>query len=97
MRRQDVLNLLNQHIDRLRRTFHVKSLALFGSVARDETRADSDVDILVEFDKIVGLRGFMDCRFELEEILGCHVDLVMASALRPSRRPYVESEAIPIA
>ncbi len=94
LRRDQALQLLAAHRDRLRSAYRVKSLAVFGSVARDEARPDSDVDVLVEFDTLVGLRGFMDFRFELEAILGRPVDLVMRSALKPSRRAAVEVEAM---
>ena len=97
MQRDQALELLAAHFERLRTAYHVKSLALFGSVARDQARQDSDVDLLVEFDGLVGLRGFMDCRFELEAILGRPVDLVMRSALKPSRRAGVEAEALRVA
>jgi len=97
MYRDVTLKILAEHADRLRAAYHIKSLALFGSVARDQARPDSDVDLLVEFDRLVGLRGFMDCRFELEAILGRPVDLVMRSALKPSRRAAVEAEAVLVA
>ena len=97
MLREDVLKLLQEHLARLRNRYHIKTLSLFGSVARDEATADSDVDILVEFEGHVGLRGFMDCRFDLEHLLGRKVDLVMASAVKPSRRPHIDAEAIRVA
>ncbi len=97
MHRDQALQLLAFHYKRLHEDYHVKSLALFGSVARDQARQDSDVDVLVEFDRLVGLRGFMDCRFELEAILGRRVDLVMRSAIKPSRREAVEAEALRVA
>ncbi|MEQ8958365.1 MAG: nucleotidyltransferase domain-containing protein [Coleofasciculus sp. C2-GNP5-27] len=46
----------------------VKSLELFGSVARDEAKADSDVDFLVEFSQPIGLLGFSRIRLYLEDI-----------------------------
>lgn len=48
MRRDDVLNMLQVHMANLEQ-FGVASLAVFGSVARDEARPESDIDILVEF------------------------------------------------
>lgn len=54
----------------------VKSLALFGSVARDEAKPDSDVDFLVEFDdRSIDLFGFSRVRLYLQDILGCSVDM----------------------
>ena len=50
-----ILDGLRRHRQDLAARFFVKSLALFGSVARDEAGAGSDVDLLVEFDRPVGL------------------------------------------
>jgi hypothetical protein len=72
----------------------VKSLDLFGSVARDEARQDSDVDFLVEFSKPVGLFGFSRIRLYLEDILGCPVDLGTADTLREHLRKPVLEDAI---
>jgi predicted nucleotidyltransferase len=57
MKRQEVLGILHKHESELRKNFGVQSLSLFGSVARDEARPDSDVDLLVEFNRPVGLSG----------------------------------------
>ena len=57
MQRDDVLKILVDHRDELRQQFGVKSLALFGSVARDEATETSDVDLLVAFARPVGLFG----------------------------------------
>jgi predicted nucleotidyltransferase len=50
MNRNQVLKIIADHRETLARDFGVKSLALFGSVVRDEANAASDVDLLVEFD-----------------------------------------------
>ncbi len=97
MRRDDALQLLNTQATRLRQQYGLKSLSLFGSVARDEAGPRSDVDVLVEFDGPVDLLRFMDCRFDLESVLGCRVDLVMASAVKASRRPHIEAELLRVA
>lgn len=93
MRRDDVLCLLSEHRRELEHA-GVRSLACFGSVARDEARADSDVDILVEFTDRPSFLRYMDLKFYLEELLGRQVDLVTRKALRPQLRARVEREAI---
>jgi predicted nucleotidyltransferase len=93
MRRNEVLRLLSAHRADLRK-FGVRSLAFFGSVARDEARPDSDVDILVEFVKPPGFSRFMDLKFYLEDLLACPVDLVTQKALKPRLRTQIEKEAI---
>ena len=75
----------------------VKSLALFGSVARDEATSASDVDLLVEFSEPPGFDGYMNLKFRLEELLDGRVDLVMNNALKPEMRGAVEKEAIRVA
>jgi len=72
----------------------VRSLDLFGSVARGEAGADSDVDLLVEFDRPVGLFHFFRVQWRLEEILGCRVDLVMRDAVKRQLRDRIFAEAV---
>lgn len=96
MKRDEVLRALSGRRDELRRQYGVRSLALFGSVARDEAAPDSDVDLLVEFDAPPGFDGYMDLKYHLEERLGCRVDLVMKGALKPDARPVVEQEAVDV-
>lgn len=97
MKRDEAIRLLSAHLQELTERFGVRSLALFGSVARDEARPDSDVDVLVEFRKTPGLAEYMSLKFWLEERLAHPVDLVMKGALQPWARPAVEAEAIRVA
>jgi len=57
MQRDDVLKVLTDHRQEVQQQFGVKSLRLFGSVARDEATETSDVDVLVTFARPVGLFG----------------------------------------
>lgn len=93
MGRNEVIAILTTHQAQLRE-FGVKSLALFGSVARNEARLDSDVDLLVEFEKPVGLFTFMRLQRYLEAILGCSVDLGTPDSLKPYLREPVLQEAV---
>ena len=95
MRRDDILAILTSHRDELAR-FHVRSLALFGSAARDESGPDSDIDLLVEFDEAPGLIAFIQLENLLSDLLGTKVDLVMRSALKPRISQRVLAEAIPV-
>ena len=94
MKRDEILKILRAHRDELRKQFGVKSLAVFGSVARGEAGPDSDVDILVEFEGRATFDRYMGLKFFLEDLLGRRVDLVTRKALKPRLRPYVEQEAI---
>lgn len=93
MKRDEVLAILAAHREQLQK-LGVKSLSLFGSVARDEARTDSDVDLLVEFDRVVGLFEFIELRLYLEDILGCSVDLGTQDALREHLREPVLKDLI---
>lgn len=94
MNKADTIRRLQAHKARLAREFGVTDLALFGSVARDDAAATSDIDILVRFDGPATSRRYFGVQFYLEDLLGCSVDLVTDKALRPELRPYIEREAI---
>ncbi len=93
MKRAEVLQLLKQHQREWKR-FGVKSLAVFGSVARDEADAESDVDILVEFEGPVTFDRYMDLKMFLEDLLGRPVDLATVRLLKPRVRARVLEEAV---
>ena len=93
MKRAEVLRLLAEHRDELT-ALGVESLAVFGSVARDEAGPASDVDLLVEFSRPVGLFGFIDPQEHLEAILGTKVDLGMSDGLKPRMRDRVPRELV---
>jgi len=86
---------LRENLQRLRDRF-VRSIAIFGSVARNEATAASDVDLLVEFESghPRGLFEFLSLQGFLEDLLGCRVDLVMRDSLRPELRDRILQEAI---
>lgn len=96
VRRDEVVALLRGRAQDLRR-FRVRSLDLFGSLARDEAQTTSDVDLLVEFDDSPTFDQFMDLKFFLEDLLSRRVDLVTRAALKPRMRPAIEREAVRVA
>jgi predicted nucleotidyltransferase len=96
MGRDDVLTLLAAHRGEIER-LGVGSLRLFGSVARGEASADSDVDILVSFRETPTFSGYMKLRIFLEDLLSARVDLITESGLREGARPFVEKDAIRVA
>ena len=93
MRRADVLQIIAQHAGELRE-LGVRSLSLFGSVARDQAAPGSDVDLLVDFDPPVGYFHLLEVQDRLEAFLGCKVDLVTQGGLRPELRQQILSEAV---
>ena len=96
MTRRSVISRIRKHRAQLTE-LGVKSLSIFGSVARGEERPDSDVDILVEFQGRATFDRFMDTKFYLEELLGCKVDLVTPQAIKPRMKPYVMQDLVHVA
>lgn len=72
------------------------NVRVFGSVARGDDVASSDVDLLVDLDEEVGLLGLIGLERELTELLGVDVDVVPADSLKPRIRQRVEREAVPL-
>jgi predicted nucleotidyltransferase len=93
MRRAELLEIIAARKDELR-ALGVDSLAVFGSVARDEASPTSDVDLLVSFERPVGLLHFFRVQRHLEEMLRCRVDLVMRDAIKPQLRTRILAEAV---
>lgn len=91
--RDDILNALRKARPSLE-TFGVARLSLFGSIVRGEGRENSDVDLLVEFNRPVGLFEFVRLRRQLAEIVGRPVDLVTPAALKPQLRDQILREAL---
>ena len=96
MTRRTVIARIRKHRAQLEK-LGVKSLSLFGSVAREEDRPNSDVDILVEFKGKATFDRYMDTKFYLEDLLGCKVDLVTAKAIKPRMKPYIMQDLVHVA
>lgn len=92
MKRDDLLQLLREHGTELKR-LDVRSLAVFGSVARDEAVLGSDVDFVVDFDGPATFDRYIELCFFLENLLKCPVDLLTQRSLTPALRQEVERDA----
>lgn len=95
MTKDDVLQRLRDHESALRLR-GVQRAALFGSLARNEGGASSDIDILVEIDPgaAVGLFEYVGITQFLEDLFPRHVDVANSSRLKPLVRPTIERDAI---
>jgi hypothetical protein len=89
----EALKLLIEHENEIKRRFGVKRIGIFGSHARGEEKATSDVDVLVEFE-VPSFDNFMDLAFFLEDLFGRDVDLVTIGGLSPYIAPFVEREVV---
>jgi uncharacterized protein len=94
MDRLQVLKLLAHYKPMLADRYHVASLALFGSTARDAAGPKSDIDILVSFDGPATSDRYFGLQFFLEDLLGRPIDLVTNKALRTELRPFIERDAV---
>ncbi len=92
---QVILTTLKERLDTIR-GFGVQSLALFGSVARDEATETSDLDFLVEFEGSATFDRYMDLKFFLEDLFGKPVDLVTRRSLKPQIAESVLEESISV-
>jgi predicted nucleotidyltransferase len=92
--RKNILASLKNLKKEVAKEYSVKTIGVFGSVARDEQTGQSDIDLLVEFSKPVGFITFMRLENFLSERLGNKVDLVTSDSLKPVIRQDVLSEVI---
>ncbi len=91
--KNDIQERLIKNRDFLKSKFHIIDIGLFGSFATEENTVDSDIDILVEFQK--GHKDFfnyMRLKNHLQELLGRDVDLVMRGAVKPRLKEHIFSQ-----
>ncbi len=94
MNRQQAIEALNKLKPVLVERFGVTRLALFGSTVRNESKPESDIDIVVAFDGPATSAKYFGVQFYLEDVLGAPIDLVSEKAIRPELRPFIEREAV---
>ena len=93
---EEVLVSLRTLLPDLKEGFGVKSLGVFGSYARGETKRKSDLDLLVEFHRVPTMFEFVRLERHLAKVLGVRVDLVMKSALKPEIGKRILAEVVPV-
>jgi len=91
---EEIKEILEKQKEILSQKYGVKEIGIFGSYVRREGGKDSDLDILVEFDRSIGLLKYINLENYLSEILGTKVDLVMRSALKPRIGKYILGEVV---
>lgn len=95
--RHEIISVLRLHGGEFAAKFGVVGLGLFGSAARDELRADSDVDVLVEFAERSRYDTYFGLKDRLEALIGRPVDLVTTAGLKPRARTSVERDLVRVA
>ncbi|MFM7015038.1 MAG: nucleotidyltransferase family protein [Bacteroidota bacterium] len=78
----EINSILSSNKDYLSKKYKIKHLAIFGSYSRSEETKNSDTDIMVEFEKPIGIE-FIDLANELQEILNIKVDLISKNGIKP--------------
>lgn len=84
---------MESHKAKLLREYPIKTIAIFGSFARGENQASSDLDVLVEFNSKIGVK-FIDLADEMEGIFGVRVDLVSKNGVKEKNLSSIRSELI---
>lgn len=96
MQLEQVLAILDKHHNQIK-SFDVKSLSIFGSVARNEATDNSDIDFVVEFTGTVTFDKYMDLKIFLEDTLKMKVDLATWRSIKPQLKASISKDAIRVA
>lgn len=91
-----ITNVLREHKLELKEKYGIKEIGIFGSYVRKDQKKDSDLDILVEFEKDtkMGLLRFINLQNYISDFLGVKVDLVSKKALKPRIGKHILREVI---
>ena len=91
---EHILDVLEENRDTIR-GFGVRRLGIFGSCARGEETASSDLDFVVELET-KSFDAYMELKFFLEDMFDCSVDLVLEDTIKPRLRPYIMEELVDV-
>jgi predicted nucleotidyltransferase len=94
MKLTELLRLKKKEIEQIARQHGARNLRVFGSVARGEAAEGSDLDLLVEMEPGRNLLDLVAIKQDLEDLLGCKVDVVTEAAVSPYLRERVLNEAV---
>ena len=91
---EQIKKILTSQKDILKNKYNVKEIGIFGSYVNGNYNKESDVDILVEFSKPVGLIKFIKLEEYLKDLLGIKVDLVLRDGIKPALRSNILKQAV---
>ncbi len=91
---ENVIAILKKHKHVLQEKYGVKEIGIFGSLARKEQKATSDIDIVVDFYEVPDILELIRLERYLQRILGRKVDLIRKQALRKELKKRILNEAI---
>lgn len=90
---KEIKTIVKKYKPQLSKEYKIKKIGIFGSYVRNEQKESSDVDILVEFEKPIGLE-FVDLAEFFESVLGTKVDLVSKKGIKQNKWKYIEKEVV---
>jgi hypothetical protein len=88
--------ILRAHLPALRERYAIKSLGVFGSYVRGDQKKNSDLDLLVEFERAPSLFKYGELEDHLSDLVGIKVDLVMKKTLKPHIGRNILAEVVPL-
>ncbi len=88
----EIRNILMNHKEDIKTKFNVKEIGIFGSCLKNNHDDNSDIDILVDFDKPIDFFKFLDLEEYLENLVNTKIDLVSRKALKPIIGKYILNE-----
>ncbi len=89
---QEIKKILTENREKIRTSYKVKKLGIFGSYVRGEQKEDSDVDILVTFEEHVSILKLVSFENYLQDITGIKVDVIPEKSIRPELRDIILNE-----
>jgi predicted nucleotidyltransferase len=93
---EDIKQRLAALKDTIHRDYGVSNIEVFGSYVRGEQRENSDLDVLVEYDRVVSLLDVVGLEIFLSETIGIKVDVVLRRSVRPELKESIFAEAVPV-
>lgn len=91
---EQIKEIITSHLDILKNKYYVKEIGIFGSFIREDQNNESDVDILVEFSKPVGLIEFIKLEEYLKGLLDIKVDLVPRDGIKPALKSEILQQVV---
>lgn len=96
MNLRDRIKTKRADILRISARYGARNVRLFGSVTRNEATDQSDIDMLVDMESGRDLLDLIGVEQDLEELMGCQVDILTPEGLSPYLRAQIDSEAVPL-
>lgn len=93
---EEIKKKLAAHRSELRERYNVRTISIFGSYARGDQTEKSDLDVLVELNKTVGIFQLIDLQDHIRKLVGLKVDLVPKESLKPVIKDEILREAVSV-